>query len=119
VLVDRVLQGPGRGLEVVELLAGELLAGEAEVGQRAVAGKLLATQRDLGVERMPFGGEGVTALGAQRAGVAPGLAARGERGLDRGHALLAIADLGLCALRSGARADQQAVGLVEALAPVG
>jgi len=116
---DRVLQRACRLLEAGELQARELLAGEAEVDQAAVAGELLAAQRELGVERMPFGGERVAALRAERAAVAPGFASAREHGLDRRHAHLAGADLGLCALGAGARGDEQAVGLVEAAAPVG
>ena len=116
---DRVLQDVCRRLEAGDLQAGELLAGEAEVDQAAVGGELLAAERELCVERMPFGRERVATLRAQGPAVASGLAPAREHGLDRRHAHLAGADLGLRALGAGACADEQAIGLVEASAPVG
>ncbi|GAB1461818.1 hypothetical protein MASR2M50_35930 [Thauera sp.] len=116
---DRILQRACRFLEARDLQAGEFLAGETEVDQAAVARQLLAAQRELGVERMPFGGERVATLRTQGPAVAPGFASAREHGLDRRHARLAGADLGLRTLGAGARADEQAIGLVEAAAPVG
>ena len=116
---DRVLEDVRCVLQAGDLQACELLAGQTEVDQAAVACELLAAQRELSVERMPLGGERVATLRAQGPTVAPGFASARECGLDLRHAHLAGADLGLCALGAGARADDQSVGLVEAAAPVG
>mgnify|MGYP000986166168 CR=1 FL=1 len=66
---------------------GQILACLAEVEQRAVACELLATQRDLGVQGVPFRRHGRCALGAERAAFATGFVLRGERGFDLAHAV--------------------------------
>ncbi len=114
-LVDQGLQCLGFLFGTGDAFGQQVTACLAQVLQLAVAGKLLAAQLDLGIERDDLGVQQGAAFLAQRLAR---FAAVLEQVVDFLNACLRRADLRLGPFRTGLRGDDHAVGRAELLLPL-